>query len=96
MPLTSADGAVGDAGPQLDLPHDVTPKQLETLLNGLLAHAQDERLPYSFFVEEQQLAEELGAHLLKHKARVHTRCRCPVLAPAVQGSSRSAGLVNLM
>ena len=53
------------AGPQLDLPHDVTPKQLETLLNGLLK--QEEKLPYSFFVNEQQLAQELGSHLLQHK-----------------------------
>jgi hypothetical protein len=59
--------AVLSAGPQLDLPHDATPAQLETLLNGLLR--QQEKLPYSFFVEEQQLAEELGAHLHKHKAR---------------------------
>ena len=28
--------ALWRAGPQLDLPHDATPKQLETLLNGLL------------------------------------------------------------
>lgn len=56
------------SGPQLDVPHDVTPKQLETLLNGLLR--QEEKLPYSFFIEEQQLAEELGAHLLKNKVRV--------------------------
>ena len=55
------------AGPQLDLPHDVTPSQLETLLNGLLQ--SDEKLPYSFFVEDQELAAELGLHLLKHKAR---------------------------
>jgi ribosome assembly protein 4 len=54
------------AGPQLDVPHDVTPAQLETLLNGLLAQ-QEERLPYSFFVHEQQLAEELGTHLLRNK-----------------------------
>lgn len=29
----------------------------------------EEKLPYSFFIEEQELAAELGAHLLKHKAR---------------------------
>lgn len=57
------------AGPQLDLPHDVTPKQLETLLNGLLK--QEEKLPYSFFVNEQQLSQELGAHLLLNKVRLH-------------------------
>lgn len=54
------------AGPQLDVPHDVTPSQLETLLNGL--RQTEERLPYSFFIQEQELAAELGAHLLKHKA----------------------------
>ncbi len=27
----------------------------------------EEKLPYSFFIEEQELAAELGAHLLKHK-----------------------------
>ncbi len=53
------------AGPQLDVPHDVTPSQLETLLNGL--QQSDERLSYSFFIHEQELAAELGAHLLKHK-----------------------------
>ena len=58
------------AGPQLDLPHDVTPAQLETLLNGLLA--SEERLPYSFFVNDAELAEELGAHLLKHNVSVET------------------------
>ncbi len=108
------------------MPHDVTPAQLETLLNGLLqvlsfglvdptgssslqlparslralvnlltwhdwqagrppqcclraAQSRpytpqtiiwqaEEKLPYSFFIEEQELAAELGAHLLKHKA----------------------------
>ena len=56
------------AGPQLDVPHDVTPVQLETLLNGLLQ--SEEHLPYSFFIQDQQLAAELGGHLLKHKVRV--------------------------
>lgn len=62
--------AVYHAGPQLDVPHDVTPKQLETLLNGLLQ--QEEKLPYSFFIHEQQLSDELGAHLLKNKVRLGT------------------------
>lgn len=53
------------AGPQLDVPQDVTPSQLETLLNGLLTN--EEKLPYSFFIEDQELAAELGAHLLKQK-----------------------------
>lgn len=60
-------------GPQLDVPHDVTPKQLETLLNGLIK--QEEKLPYSFFVNEQQISEELGTHLLKNKVSVETALR---------------------
>jgi hypothetical protein len=39
------------AGSQLDLPSLVTPSQLETLLNGLLAN--EEKLPYSFHIEDQ-------------------------------------------
>ena len=91
---TLLNGLLACAGPQLDLPHDATPKQLETLLNGLLAHALDERLPYSFFVQEQQLAEELGAHLLRHKARAqslsasHSGCGMPWHA-AGRGAGRA-------
>jgi hypothetical protein len=53
------------AGPQLDLPHNVTTENLETLLNGLLR--QTESQPYSFFVEDHQLTNELGTFLQKHK-----------------------------
>lgn len=56
------------------MPHDVTPEQLETLLNGLLQ--AEERLPYSFFVEEQELAADLGGHLAKHKAGAVGVCVC--------------------
>jgi NLE (NUC135) domain len=63
------------AGPQLDLPQDVTVQQLETLLNGLLAN--EEKLPYSFFVDDVELAAELGQHLLKHKV-------CGRCLPALQ------------
>lgn len=37
------------------------------LLLLLPALQTEEKLPYSFFIEEQELAAELGAHLLKHK-----------------------------
>ena len=56
------------AGPQLDLPQNVTPTNLETLLNGLLQ--QTEKQPYSFFVEEQQLDDELGLFLQAKKVSV--------------------------
>ncbi len=39
------------AGPQLDIPHNVNPTQLEVLLNGLLNN--EEKLPYSFYIEDQ-------------------------------------------
>ncbi len=55
------------AGPQLDLPQNVTVTQLETLLNGLLSN--EEKLPYSFFVNDVELADELGQHLLNHKVK---------------------------
>ena len=59
----------------------MTPKQLETLLNGLLK--QEEKLPYSFFVNEQQLAQELGAHLLQHKvSNLHTLTPVPEISHA--------------
>jgi hypothetical protein len=67
--FTSPDGE--PTGPQLDVPHTVTPQQLETLLNGLLLQ-QDDRLPYSFFVQDQELASELGPHLKKHTVSVES------------------------
>jgi hypothetical protein len=56
------------AGSQLDVPASVTPMQLEALLNGLLSN--DEKLPYSFHIEEQELGGELGLHLQKHSISV--------------------------
>ncbi|DBB18330.1 TPA: hypothetical protein ACH3X3_003279 [Trebouxia sp. C0006] len=53
------------AGPQLSVPQDATVKQLNLLLNQLLDN--EEKLPYSFFVEEQELASSLGEHLQKNK-----------------------------
>jgi hypothetical protein len=38
-------------GPQLDVPHSVTPAQLEVLLNGLLHN--EEKLPYTFLIQDQ-------------------------------------------
>lgn len=60
-------------GPQLDVPHDVTPQQLEVLLNGLLA--APERLPYAFFIDGGELAAALGAHLRKHAVSVEAVLR---------------------
>lgn len=69
--LQSADGET--TGPQLDVPHDVTPTQLETLLNGLLK--TDEPLPYAFYIDGAELSGELGEHLSKAKASVESLLR---------------------
>lgn len=58
------------AGSQLAVPHTVTVSQLETLLNGLLEN--EERLPYSFFLHDVELSDELGAHMLKNNVSVES------------------------
>lgn len=58
-------------GPQLDIPHDVTPKQLEVLLNGLLNHSE-EKLPYSFFIDDIELTSSLGGFLQTLKKSVES------------------------
>jgi hypothetical protein len=46
-------------GPTLDVPHTVTPQQLEVLLNGLLQN--EEKMPYSFYIEGQVCAAAAAA-----------------------------------
>ncbi|GBG84316.1 hypothetical protein CBR_g38286 [Chara braunii] len=57
-------------GPQLDLPHDVGPPELEVLLNSLLQN--EDKLPYTFYIDDRELVGELGAHLLEHNVSVET------------------------
>ncbi|KAL0075640.1 quinon protein alcohol dehydrogenase-like superfamily [Phycomyces blakesleeanus] len=52
----SSDGDV--TGPPLNLPGDVTPEQLELLLNQLLEQSEDP-LPYSFHVGEDEILKNL-------------------------------------
>ena len=66
--FTAPDGE--PTGPQLDIPGTVTPSQLETLLNGLLEHS--EKLPYAFFIQDQELAGELAAHLTESNTSVES------------------------
>ncbi|KXZ41140.1 hypothetical protein GPECTOR_735g893 [Gonium pectorale] len=70
-----------DTGPQLDIPHNVTPAQLEVLLNGLLNN--EEKLPYSFYIEDQELLGELGSHLAAHKLSVEKALRVVYTPQAV-------------
>ncbi|KAK9807942.1 hypothetical protein WJX73_005187 [Symbiochloris irregularis] len=60
------------AGPQLDVPQNITPAQLEILLNGLLTQEDGDKLPYSFHIQDMPLLGELGAHLQAHKVSVET------------------------
>lgn len=53
------------AGPLLDVPDTVTPQQLEVLLNNLLQ--QGDPLPYAFFLQDHELAGQLGTHLQKQQ-----------------------------
>ena len=66
--LQGPDGA--QLGPPLDLPLTADPGQLNTLLNKLLKN--EERRPYSFYVEERELGGALGAHLKQHKVSVES------------------------
>lgn len=66
------------AGPVLDVPHDVTPSQLQALLNGLVK--EDGSCTYTFSVQGQELGCNLGVHLVKHKVRPSlTLCRLACL-----------------
>ena len=66
--LVDTDG--NTAGPQLDLPHDCTSKQLEELLNTLLNNTEEkgEKLPYEFYIKDETLTTDLGDHLEKVNA----------------------------
>ncbi len=56
-------------GPQLDVPHDVTPAQLQQLLNNLLEN--EEKLPYALYINDQELvAATLGEWLLASNTSV--------------------------
>ena len=46
--LEDAEG--NPAGPQLDLPHDADPKQLEEVLNALLQN--EDKVPFAFYAAE--------------------------------------------
>lgn len=51
------------SGPQLDVPLDTTPAQLQLIINSLLAN--EDKVPYSFYVSEQEVASSLGSAIGK-------------------------------
>ncbi|KAI3921869.1 hypothetical protein MKX01_005558 [Papaver californicum] len=61
--LTDPEGT--PVGPSLYLPHNAGPPQLQQLVNKLLNN--EDKLPYSFYVSDQELVVQLGAYLEKNK-----------------------------
>ncbi|CAJ0876441.1 661_t:CDS:2, partial [Entrophospora sp. SA101] len=59
--LKSVDGEI--TGPPLSLPVDITPEQLELLVNQLLNN--DEHLPYSFSVDDKEITTTLFNDIIK-------------------------------
>lgn len=56
-------GTEEPTGPTLDVPTNVTPKQLEVLLNQLLG--ADEPTPYSFYLNDEEILGDLAGSLTK-------------------------------
>lgn len=56
------------AGTQLQLPQATTRSQLQTLLNQILKN--EEPLPYAFYIDDVELADEIGASMVKNKVSV--------------------------
>ena len=88
--LVDTDG--NTAGPQLDLPHDCTSKQLEELLNTLLNNTEEkgEKLPYEFYIKDETLTTDLGDHLEKvseHGTGVENRVRPTGVVSSETGDS---------
>uniref|UniRef100_A0A0C9QVM9 TSA: Wollemia nobilis Ref_Wollemi_Transcript_5414_2075 transcribed RNA sequence n=1 Tax=Wollemia nobilis TaxID=56998 RepID=A0A0C9QVM9_9CONI len=55
-------------GASVDLPQDISPPQLTALVNALLKN--EEKLPYAFYISDQELVGQLGTYLLKNKVSV--------------------------
>jgi ribosome assembly protein 4 len=66
--LEDAEG--NPAGPQLDLPHDADPKQLEEVLNALLQN--EDKVPFAFYAADAEITGTLGEHLRKRDASVES------------------------
>ena len=66
------------AGPPVELPLDITPKQLNVLLNELLSN--EEKLPYSFQLNEAEIIESLRSTVADQGASVE-ECLSIVYVP---------------
>ncbi|CAM6099341.1 unnamed protein product [Calypogeia fissa] len=64
--LTDSEGR--NLGSTFDLPQNAGPKELHALVNAILQN--EEKLPYTFVINDVELVGELGAHVLKNKVTV--------------------------
>ncbi|KAF4351006.1 hypothetical protein G4B88_015990 [Cannabis sativa] len=64
--LTDPEGA--PLGPAMYLPQNSGPQQLQQIVNQLLNN--EEKLPYAFYISDQELLVPLGTYLEKHKVSV--------------------------
>ncbi|XP_062118920.1 notchless protein homolog [Humulus lupulus] len=55
-------------GPAMYLPQNSGPQQLQQIVNQLLNN--EEKLPYAFYISDQELLVPLGTYLEKHKVSV--------------------------
>ncbi|EFJ07692.1 hypothetical protein SELMODRAFT_236231 [Selaginella moellendorffii] len=60
--------ADGKALERLDVPQNLTPKELQTLINTVLHN--EEPLPYAFYINDLELVGQLGEHVLRNKVSV--------------------------
>lgn len=77
--LESAEGQA--TGPPLDVAYNVTPGQLGVLLNKLLEN--EEKIPYAFYLDDQEVSGMLGAHLTQHNVSVERSLRLVYTPQAV-------------
>lgn len=64
--FTDAEGVT--LGPSLYLPQNAGPKELNQMVNKILQN--EEKLPYAFYISNQELVVDLGSYLTKHKVSV--------------------------
>eukprot|EP00252_Welwitschia_mirabilis_P020841 TRINITY_DN5197_c0_g1_i1.p1 TRINITY_DN5197_c0_g1~~TRINITY_DN5197_c0_g1_i1.p1 ORF type:complete len:487 (-),score=77.80 TRINITY_DN5197_c0_g1_i1:394-1854(-) len=64
--LTDPEG--NNLGTAIDLPQDAGPQQLQSIVNALLTN--EEKLPYAFYISDQELVGNIGQYLLKSNISV--------------------------
>ena len=77
------------AGPQIDVSMDTTPAQMEVIINELLQN--DEAVPYAFYVDEEEIMEDLRA-LIKSQVKRWWGTQAVCVHAGVQGWGEGFGV----